>query len=100
MYLRNLHPASDAPIALHDLANWRPDSPLDPFVFDYGPIGARPDGREVGRHLHRFTLSELKAATKTLNERGTTIVQVTDSETNAAYGNRIINLRDGFMETS
>jgi ABC-type lipoprotein export system ATPase subunit len=35
---------------------------------------------------------------KTLNEQGTTIVQVTHSETNAAYGNRIIKLRDGFME--
>ncbi len=35
---------------------------------------------------------------KTLNEQGTTIVQVTHSETNAAYGSRIIKLRDGFME--
>ena len=76
MHLWNPPPASDAPVALHDLANWRPDSPLDPFVFDYGPIGARPDGREVGRHLHRFTLSELEAATKTLNEQST-IAEVT-----------------------
>jgi putative ABC transport system ATP-binding protein len=33
-----------------------------------------------------------------LNDQGTAIVQVTHSETNAAYGNRIIKLRDGFME--
>jgi ABC-type lipoprotein export system ATPase subunit len=36
---------------------------------------------------------------KTLNEQGTTIVQVTHSETNAAYGSRVIKLRDGFMES-
>ena len=32
-----------------------------------------------------------------LNAAGTTIVQVTHSETNAAYGNRIINLKDGWI---
>ena len=32
-----------------------------------------------------------------LNEEGTTIIQVTHSETNAAYGNRIIKLRDGWV---
>jgi ABC-type lipoprotein export system ATPase subunit len=35
-----------------------------------------------------------------LNEKGTTIVQVTHSETNAAYGHRIIRLRDGFIDQS
>jgi ABC-type lipoprotein export system ATPase subunit len=35
---------------------------------------------------------------KKLNSEGTTIIQVTHSETNAAYGNRIIRLRDGWME--
>jgi ABC-type lipoprotein export system ATPase subunit len=35
---------------------------------------------------------------KRLNDQGTTIVQVTHSETNAAYGSRIIRLRDGFIE--
>ncbi|HNO12337.1 MAG TPA: ABC transporter ATP-binding protein, partial [bacterium] len=29
---------------------------------------------------------------------GTTIIQVTHSEKNAAYGNRIINLLDGFIQ--
>jgi ABC-type lipoprotein export system ATPase subunit len=33
-----------------------------------------------------------------LNQEGTTIVQVTHSEANAAYGGRIIRLKDGSME--
>jgi ABC-type lipoprotein export system ATPase subunit len=37
---------------------------------------------------------------KRLNEQGTTIVQVTHSETNAAYSDRIIKLRDGYIEQS
>jgi ABC-type lipoprotein export system ATPase subunit len=32
---------------------------------------------------------------KQLNEEGVTIIQVTHSEKNAAYGQRIINLLDG-----
>ena len=32
-----------------------------------------------------------------LNQQGTTIVQVTHSEVNAAYGSRIIEVRDGWM---
>jgi putative ABC transport system ATP-binding protein len=31
------------------------------------------------------------------NRQGTTIVQVTHSERNASYGNRIVNLRDGWI---
>ena len=34
---------------------------------------------------------------KRLNCEGTTIIQVTHSETNAAYGNRVIQLRDGWI---
>ena len=34
---------------------------------------------------------------KELNEAGTTIIQVTHSEKNAAYGRRIINLLDGWI---
>jgi len=34
---------------------------------------------------------------KRLNDAGTTIIQVTHSEKNAAYGNRIIQLRDGWV---
>lgn len=32
-----------------------------------------------------------------LNRQGTTIVQVTHSEANAAYGNRIVRLQDGWL---
>jgi ABC-type lipoprotein export system ATPase subunit len=34
---------------------------------------------------------------KQLNDEGTTIVQVTHNEEYAAYGSRIIQLRDGWM---
>ena len=37
---------------------------------------------------------------RALNQQGTTIVQVTHSETNASYGSRVIRLRDGFVEAS
>jgi ABC-type lipoprotein export system ATPase subunit len=32
-----------------------------------------------------------------LNREGTTIIQVTHSEQNASYGNRIIELADGWL---
>ena len=32
-----------------------------------------------------------------LNEAGTIIVQVTHSQANAAYGRRVINLKDGWI---
>jgi putative ABC transport system ATP-binding protein len=35
---------------------------------------------------------------KKLNQDGTTIIQVTHSEVNAGYGNRIIKLNDGWIE--
>jgi ABC-type lipoprotein export system ATPase subunit len=34
---------------------------------------------------------------KRLNDAGTTIIQVTHSEVNAAYGQRIIKLKDGWV---
>jgi putative ABC transport system ATP-binding protein len=34
---------------------------------------------------------------KRLNNEGTTIIQVTHSEEKAAYGDRIINLLDGWI---
>jgi ABC-type lipoprotein export system ATPase subunit len=34
---------------------------------------------------------------KRLNEAGTTIIQVTHSERNAAYGDRVIQLKDGWI---
>ncbi|MBI4263062.1 MAG: ABC transporter ATP-binding protein [Acidobacteria bacterium] len=49
-------------------------------------------------NLHSDQGREIMELFKALNEQGTTILQVTHSETNAAYGRRIIKLRDGFME--
>ena len=49
-------------------------------------------------NLHSEQGREIMELFKKLNEEGTTIIQVTHSETNAAYGNRIIRLRDGWME--
>ena len=50
-------------------------------------------------NLHSTQGKEIMELFKTLNDQGTTIVQVTHSETNAAYGGRVIQLRDGFMES-
>lgn len=50
-------------------------------------------------NLHSVQGKEIMDLFKRLNEEGTTIVQVTHSETNAAYGNRLINLFDGWMKT-
>jgi len=36
---------------------------------------------------------------KKLNEQGTTIIQVTHSKENAAYGQKIIRLFDGWIES-
>jgi ABC-type lipoprotein export system ATPase subunit len=36
---------------------------------------------------------------KKLNDQGTTIIQVTHSEANAAYGHRTIQLFDGWIAT-
>src|SRR5437899_8198144 len=48
-------------------------------------------------NLHSSQGKEIMELFKKLNEQGTTIVQVTHSETNARYGNRIINLADGWL---
>src|SRR6267142_5956301 len=49
-------------------------------------------------NLHSDQGKEIMELFKKLNHEGTTIVQVTHSETNAAYGQRVIRLRDGWME--
>ena len=49
-------------------------------------------------NLHSDQGREIMELFKKLNQEGTTIVQVTHSETNAAYGQRVIRLRDGWME--
>ena len=48
-------------------------------------------------NLHSTQGKEIMELFKKLNDEGTTIVQVTHSETNAKYGNRIINLADGWL---
>jgi putative ABC transport system ATP-binding protein len=48
-------------------------------------------------NLHSSQGEEIMNLFKRLNAEGTTIVQVTHSEKNAAYGNRIVQLRDGWI---
>lgn len=48
-------------------------------------------------NLHSSQAKEIMELFRELNQQGTTIVQVTHSETNAAYGTRVIELRDGWM---
>ena len=48
-------------------------------------------------NLHSSQGREIMELFTRLNKEGTTIVQVTHNESNAAYGNRIINLKDGWM---
>jgi ABC-type lipoprotein export system ATPase subunit len=48
-------------------------------------------------NLHSSQGEEIMNLFKRLNSEGTTIVQVTHSEKNASYGNRIIQLRDGWI---
>jgi len=50
-------------------------------------------------NLHSEQGEEIMRLFRELNRQGTTIVQVTHSETNAAYGNRVIRLRDGWIAT-
>ncbi len=50
-------------------------------------------------NLHSSQGKEIMELFKKLNDEGTTIVQVTHSEVNASYGNKIINLFDGWMKT-
>lgn len=53
-------------------------------------------------NLHSAQGDEIMRLFKKLNDCGTTIIQVTHSERNAAYGNRIVQLGDGWVvsETS
>ncbi len=48
-------------------------------------------------NLHSSQGKEIMDMFQRLNNEGTTIVQVTHSETNAAYGNRIVRLEDGWV---
>jgi putative ABC transport system ATP-binding protein len=48
-------------------------------------------------NLHSSQGREIMELFRELNAAGTTIVQVTHSEENAAYGNRVVQLRDGWI---
>ena len=48
-------------------------------------------------NLHSAQGEEIMELFKRLNDAGTTIIQVTHSEKNAAYGHRIIQLKDGWI---
>jgi ABC-type lipoprotein export system ATPase subunit len=48
-------------------------------------------------NLHTDQGREIMELFRKLNADGTTIVQVTHSEQNAAFGNRIVRLRDGWL---
>ncbi|MGE5297314.1 MAG: ABC transporter ATP-binding protein [Solirubrobacterales bacterium] len=50
-------------------------------------------------NLHSTQGDEIMNLFKRLNSEGTTIIQVTHNEKYAAYGRRIIKLKDGWMET-
>jgi len=49
-------------------------------------------------NLHSTQGKEIMELFRRLNNEGTTIVQVTHSESNATYGNKIINLLDGWLK--
>jgi ABC-type lipoprotein export system ATPase subunit len=48
-------------------------------------------------NLHSAHAREIMELFQRLNQEGTTIVQVTHSETNAAYGSRVIDIVDGWV---
>ena len=48
-------------------------------------------------NLHSSQAKEIMELFRELNQQGTTIVQVTHSEANAAYGNRVVQLHDGWL---
>ena len=51
-------------------------------------------------NLHSDQGREIMELFKKLNEEGSTIIQVTHSETNATYGNRVIRLKDGWLASA
>jgi ABC-type lipoprotein export system ATPase subunit len=51
-------------------------------------------------NLHSAQGQEIMELFSRLNREGTTIVQVTHSDVNAAYGHRIIRLKDGWIQAA
>ncbi|HEX4602683.1 MAG TPA: ATP-binding cassette domain-containing protein, partial [Candidatus Angelobacter sp.] len=48
-------------------------------------------------NLHSGQAKEIMELFRKLNQQGTTIIQVTHSESNASFGNRVIQLKDGWI---
>ncbi|HWZ42614.1 MAG TPA: ABC transporter ATP-binding protein [Candidatus Saccharimonadales bacterium] len=48
-------------------------------------------------NLHSGQALEIMDLFRKLNQQGTTIIQVTHSEVNASYGNRLVQLKDGWI---
>jgi putative ABC transport system ATP-binding protein len=66
-------------------------------------VVAKPDlilADEPTGNLHSTQAKEIMELFRKLNAEGTTIVQVTHSEANAAYGTRVVQLKDGWMVSS
>jgi len=51
-------------------------------------------------NLHSAQAREIMELFKRLNDEGTTIIQVTHSEANAAYGDRVVQMQDGWIMKS
>jgi ABC-type lipoprotein export system ATPase subunit len=51
-------------------------------------------------NLHSSQAREIMEVFRKLNASGTTIIQVTHSESNASYGKRVIQIADGWIEKS
>ena len=49
-------------------------------------------------NLHSTQSKQIMEMFQALNRAGTTVVQVTHSEANAAYGNRVVQLADGWIQ--
>ena len=49
-------------------------------------------------NLHSAQAAEVMRLFRSLNDAGTTILQVSHSEANAAYGTRVIEMRDGWIQ--
>jgi ABC-type lipoprotein export system ATPase subunit len=50
-------------------------------------------------NLHSNQGREVMELFRKLNDEGTTIIQVTHSETNASYGHRTIQIEDGWVSS-
>jgi ferrous iron transport protein B len=90
--VKDFFPAISDYTALHYLINH------EHFDFDKD-IQRRIERIELENTFNhtRVQAEEIMQLFKKLNSEGTTIIQVTHSETNAAYGNCIIQLRDGWI---